>query len=537
MVWFYKLSVKVKIYFIALAAIVGFTIYFLANYGMSSSQGRLVGEIQTTSFPLLQIAERSKVRLERIQEMLASAVSADEMDMLKNADLQKSEMLADLEEANSLDPEGLADDLATAFSNYYQTAHGISKTMLDGSADFSSLGAKTEEMTSKLEKTSELLEEFRQANNTTFNNMVTEAKALSDKMLITGLTIGVVMFFFILLISVIVSRTICSSIQEVVTSLKDIAQDNGDLTVQLKTNAEDEIGELVHWFNEFVAKLRGVIGKVVNAAGPLNELSGQLNDLMNHVNTSIESQRLSAENSKNAVDRMQDSMNSIVSDASAAVDCAQDANSEADQGQNIVGQTVDAIKTLSGGVSEAAEVIRKLEADTDQVRSVLSVIKGIADQTNLLALNAAIEAARAGEQGRGFAVVADEVRSLASKTQESTEEINVTINTLISASQEAVTVMEKGTEQAQTSVSNSELAGASLVKISDAVSSIHEMNNRISEAVSSQQQVSSEIVSSVGDILSQTQETSNKSASLGSLANELNDVASEMAQITRQFKI
>ncbi len=537
MTWFYKLSVKIKIYCIAAAAILGFIVYFVSNYTMSSSQGQLVGQIQTKTFPLLQIAERSKVRLERIQEMLASAVSADEMDILNNADTQRSEMLDDLKKASELDPEGLASQVSSSFSDYYGIAHSISKSMLDGSADFSSLGSKTEKMTAALGNTSELLEQFREENNNTFNNTVIEAKALSDKMLINGITIGAIMFFFIFVISVIVSRTICRSIEEVVRSLKDIAQDNGDLTVRLETRAEDEIGELVYWFNEFVAKLRGVIGKVVNAAGPLDDLSGQLNNLMDHVNSNIESQRLSAETSKDAVDRMQESMDSIVSDASAAVDCAQDANSEADQGQSIVGQTVDAIKTLSGGVSEAAEVIRKLESDTDQVRSVLSVIKGIADQTNLLALNAAIEAARAGEQGRGFAVVADEVRSLASKTQESTEEINVTINTLISASQEAVTVMEKGTEQAQTSVSNSEQAGESLVKISEVVSSIHEMNNRISDAVSSQQRVSSEIVTSVGDILTQTQETANKSASLGSLANELNEVASEMAQITQQFKI
>jgi len=126
---------------------------------------------------------------------------------------------------------------------------------------------------------------------------------------------------------------------------------------------------------------------------------------------------------------------------------------------------------------------------------------------------------------------------LASKTQESTEEINVTINNLISASKEAVTVMDKGTEQAQVSVSNSEQAGQSLEKISDAVSSINEMNHRISNAVSDQQELSSGIVSSVGNILAQTEATADKSSSLGNLASELNEVSIEMTNITQQFKI
>jgi len=537
MQWFYKLSVKTKIYFIAFSAIAGFIIYFLSNFMMASSQGELVGKIQDKSFPLLQIAERSKVRLERIQEMMASSVSAGESEMLDSANEQRNEMLADLKEAQQLDPEGVANQISSAFSDYYQVAYSISASMIDGTADFSQLASKSDGMTSKLNKTSKLLDQFRDVNSTAFENMVAEAKALSDNMVITGLTIGGVMFIAIIVISVAISNSICNSINEVVRSLKNIAQEDGDLTVQLRTRSEDEIGDLVHWFNQFVAKLRGVIGKVVNAAGPLNELSSQLNDLMEHVNKNIESQRNSAESSKSAVDRMQESMVSIVNDTSAGVECAQDASDEADQGQKVVGQTVDAIRTLATGVSDAAEVIRKLEADTDQVRNVLEVIKGIADQTNLLALNAAIEAARAGEQGRGFAVVADEVRSLASKTQESTEEINITINNLISASKEAVTVMDKGTEQAQVSVSNSELAGQSLEKISGAVSSINEMNHRISNAVSDQQQLSSGIVSSVGNILAQTEETADKSSSLGSLASELNSVSIEMTNITQQFKI
>jgi methyl-accepting chemotaxis protein len=413
----------------------------------------------------------------------------------------------------------------------------MSKSMLDGSADFSQMANLTQKMTAQLNETSELLQNFSQANRQQFDALIYRAEEVGQDMFIQGIVIGLITFGVIAFFSVWISRSISNSIKEVVRSLRDIAQENGDLTVSLTTESQDEVGELVHWFNEFVAKLRGVIGKVVNSAGPLHELSGQLNHLMNQVNDNLEHQRRSAQSSKDSVDRMQSSMESIVQDAASAVESADEANKESQQGQTVVNNTMASIRSLSDGVSDAAAVIRKLEADTDQVRSVLEVIKGIADQTNLLALNAAIEAARAGEQGRGFAVVADEVRALASKTQESTEVISGTIGNLISASQNAVAVMDTGTSQAASGVENSEKAGEALVNISEVISSIQSMNQRISEAVNVQQQVSEDIVNSVADILQQSNETADEAASLGRLASVLNQVSVEMNNITSQFKI
>jgi methyl-accepting chemotaxis protein len=537
MKWYYRLNIKLKIYLIALVAFIGFSGYFINNLMMSSKQNETIGLIEGTSFPLLQYGERSIVRFERIQETLASAVSAGEMEMLENAQSQKKALLDDLENAKKLDPDGMAPEIIAAFNRYYATAYGMSKSMLDGSADFSQMANLTQKMTAQLNETSELLQNFSQANRQQFDALIYRAEEVGQDMFIQGIVIGLITFGVIAFFSVWISRSISNSIKEVVRSLRDIAQENGDLTVSLTTESQDEVGELVHWFNEFVAKLRGVIGKVVNSAGPLHELSGQLNHLMNQVNDNLEHQRRSAQSSKDSVDRMQSSMESIVQDAASAVESADEANKESQQGQTVVNNTMASIRSLSDGVSDAAAVIRKLEADTDQVRSVLEVIKGIADQTNLLALNAAIEAARAGEQGRGFAVVADEVRALASKTQESTEVISGTIGNLISASQNAVAVMDTGTSQAASGVENSEKAGEALVNISEVISSIQSMNQRISEAVNVQQQVSEDIVNSVADILQQSNETADEAATLGQLASELNQVSVEMNNITSQFKI
>ena len=535
--WFRSLNIQIKIYLIAVAAIVGFVVYLGLNYTMASNQRLLINEIKTTSFPLLQTAERALVGLSRIQETMGNAVSAGENDMLNNTQQQKATLVEDLKKVSTLDPDGLATLSIEQINAYYAIAYEISRSLIDGTADFSTLSGRTEAMTSNLEAAKALLNEFRDTNQTRFDEIVLHAESLSEKMAIYGVVIGLVTFFFILLISYLIGRSISSSVNDVVLSLKDIAQENGDLTVRIETSAQDEIGQLVHWFNEFVAKLRVVIGKVVSAAGPLSELSSQLNQLMDQVNANLDQQKHSAEVSKNAVDRMQASINAIVIDTNQAVENANTANDESAQGQRVVGTTVEVIKLLSEAVGNASQVIRKLEADTDQVRSVIDVIKGIADQTNLLALNAAIEAARAGEQGRGFAVVADEVRSLASKTQDSTEEINNTIGNLISASQDAVSVMEQGTVQAESGVTNSEKAGESLAKISDVINAINEINHRIAQAVNEQNSVSDEIVHSVGSILEQAQQTASEATKLGRLASELNAVSSDMASITKQFKI
>ena len=347
---------------------------------------------------------------------------------------------------------------------------------------------------------------------------------------------GVITAILLLAVAIPIVQNLRSSILNVVKSLRDIAQEDGDLTVRLKTANRDEIGDLVYWFNQFVEKLQTVVGDIGKASHPLAALANNLNDVSENARNTISAQQMSASDAKAAVDNMTQSVNAVAQSAGEAAQAASDASSAAKDGQRVVDKTVSNIQSLATRVDETSEVIKKLEQDSNQVGVVLDVIKGIAEQTNLLALNAAIEAARAGEQGRGFAVVADEVRTLASRTQQSTEEIQATIEQLQNAAQSAVQVMSTGTEQAAISVDEANKAGNSLSEITETIGRITQMNDQIAQSTNDQKAVSESISHSVDKINSRTENTASSSEKLVEVSAELESLSEYFSKIMSQFK-
>ncbi|RMH48568.1 MAG: methyl-accepting chemotaxis protein, partial [Gammaproteobacteria bacterium] len=261
------------------------------------------------------------------------------------------------------------------------------------------------------------------------------------------------------------------------------------------------------------------------------------NEVTNETRNQVEEQQRGAQDVQNAVNEMSERVVSVASSAAKAAKSAQQADNEAKAGLGIVQENITQIRTLADDVRQAAEVIQQLDADSVSVGMVLDVIKSIAEQTNLLALNAAIEAARAGEQGRGFAVVADEVRTLASRTQESTTEIQNIIERLQAAARTAVDVMNKGTQQAEISVENSVNAGRSLESITQTVTTISQMNIEIADATEEQQAVAHRIVDFVKAINEHSQKTSSSAGRMAEVSNELARLASKLESVARQFSI
>lgn len=533
-----RLSIAQKLFLIPIIGTVNFLLYVGITTNTAFNNVNVLEKARDIEFPALLASRNALVSMQNVKESLSSAVTTGDEESLERAN-----SLAQSTRENLTAIIKLNDDLALSvspilqsFDQYYDIAFGVSKSMVDNTADFSKIGQLSTEMNNTFERTTANLTEFSQSRLSAFETAIQESNEAASSLIWVGLAMGLVTTLVLFATAFPIVSNLRKSIVDVVASLKDIAQEDGDLTVRIKTNNKDEIGDLVHWFNQFIEKLQGVVRDIGNSSKPLANLAQNLNQVSGNARQTIAAQQMSAADAKAAVDNMTQSVGAVAQSASEAASAASEASTAADDGQRVVNQTVNSIQSLAARVDETAVVIRKLEEDSNQVGVVLDVIKGIAEQTNLLALNAAIEAARAGEQGRGFAVVADEVRTLASRTQQSTEEIQATIEQLQNAARSAVTVMAKGTEQATVSVDEANKAGASLIAITETITRITQMNDQIANSTGEQQAVADTISANVDDINSRTEDTASSSEQLAHVSSELEQLSKDFNKIMQQFK-
>lgn len=533
------LSIRKKILLIPTFGAIGFISYLLISMHYLNGSVSLLTDARIQHFPLLQLTDSNIAKVEKIQETLTYAVTSGESDVLSTAQELAMEFRKDINESKNIGPS-LSNELgkiSDLFNNYFEQSYNISKGMVDETIDFTTLGSRSKEMAETLKILQESLTRFHDARLQMFQDAFTGANETSEKVISVGQALGLATITLLFLVAIPISGMIKSSIDRVIDRLKDIAEDNGDLTVRIQTRGKDEVGELAKWFNTFMDKLQPVIQQIVETAPPLAALANDVHAFSADITHTITDQNRSVTESKNNIELMSHSVASIAQNAAEAASSAKVADSEASKGQSIVASTVNSIQDLSQNINGASEAITKLEHDTTSVNVVLEVIRGIAEQTNLLALNAAIEAARAGEQGRGFAVVADEVRSLASRTQESTEEINTILDQLQTASQAAVHTMKDSTLAVEKSVSEAHQAGQSLQTITDTVNTINSMSGQIAQATDEQQNISSVMVQEAERIQEQTASTANSAEKLSGVSTNLSSLASSLEQITRQFKV
>ena len=347
-----------------------------------------------------------------------------------------------------------------------------------------------------------------------------------------GMIIATVIAIVIAFLTV---QRITKPLSEINKVLDNVAQ--GDMTMRLDDSNKDEFGELAKSLNRVTDNLRNLIQGIISRSTQLAAASEETSAVTVESSQAIESQRAQVEQAATATTEMSSTSQSVTQSAEDALHEIKQADNEAERVKTISSNNKLTIEQLAREVAGASQVINKLHQDSASIGGILDVIRGIAEQTNLLALNAAIEAARAGEQGRGFAVVADEVRSLASKTQESTQEIQAMIESLQSGAEEAVSVMAKGQQQADSCVEQSEQAASALEQITQAVSQAHDASEQIATAAGEQHQVSQEISESLESIVAIAEQTAEGANQTSASASEVAKLAEELRLSVEEFKV
>jgi methyl-accepting chemotaxis protein len=340
-----------------------------------------------------------------------------------------------------------------------------------------------------------------------------------------------------ILVALFFPGMVTGPLNRVISTIDDLASGDGDLTLRLDVASTDELGTLSSKLNLFLSKLHDLISKLASTSQEVHSSARQLLDLNDQTQKLVTTQHTSTDMVATAMNEMSATVRDVAQSAANAAQAARQADADANSGRDLVKSSTESITNLAKDVEQAADVIHTLEKEVESVGSVLDVIRGIAEQTNLLALNAAIEAARAGEQGRGFAVVADEVRTLASRTKESTQEIQKMIESLQQGANNAVAVMNSGQENTKISVERAQSAGASLEEITSAVTSISDMNIQIASAAEEQSAVTEDINKNVTEISTIADNTSKISTQATEASVKLSEYADELDHIVKNFTI
>ncbi|MBS0370496.1 MAG: methyl-accepting chemotaxis protein [Proteobacteria bacterium] len=504
---------------------------------VSNSNSSRLDQIRDTSFPSLGLANANITLTEKVAENLNSAAATGEKEMIDAADGIAEKIRKNLINFGrvSASQKLPADAALKQFDSYYSKARGLSMGMVDKQVDMSAAGPKIAEMRQEFDLLNSQLASLRDATHRQFVNMVEESAQASRQMLSIG-GIGALAVLASGLLAWIAASAITRSVDSVVNSMRAIACGEGDLTRRIEPETNDEIGELVNRFNDFVSSLQRDMSSLMKALHDLENTIGVLGIVVSKTENSVAEERGVIIDVTRDVGAIREGIDHVASNADQASVAAAGADEAAKTSYINIQTTIDAIKGLAASVQDAFVELGNLRNDAGQIGKVVCSIKTIAEQTNLLALNAAIEAARAGEQGRGFAVVADEVRKLAGETQIATVEVSGIVSQVERTMETLTKIIEASQSKAVAGVAQIADSGNALEGITDRVGTIRRMNHEIAETSVIQRNEVESIAVRIADLEKVSDSTLSQSQALSEASLHIRNLAGRLQSIAGRFR-
>jgi methyl-accepting chemotaxis protein len=534
---FSDLSITKKIHAITSISVVVFLVSAIINYSAMVDNKHALDELQTTSYKVVQLATSNKYLLEKLDDLYTQAVTFGDGELVDKADITKAEIYDNLKELNRLDKSYQSGSEISHLNQYAEISSKIARGMIDGTADFSKIQQDAKDKTAKYDV---LLKGFKSIQNKAdarFIELVKSTLERSDEALFLMLSISIFMLIGLIVLAIFIAKKIGFSAQNAADGLESLASGGGNLSSRLTVCSKDEIGQVAIHFNAFIGLLKSSVLDIMAVVEPLMENSTRLVQGMEKAERATTQQSTDAEIVRQSMEEMKQSVGDISGSAANAADAAQVAEKEVEQSLQQINVSVKMSQALSEEIKNASSTIDQLASDTQNVTQILNVITSIAEQTNLLALNAAIEAARAGEQGRGFAVVADEVRELASRTAKSTNEIRELLTVLTGAANESVGAMNSARDMARDNANSAQETGVSIEKISEQILAINGMNAQIAAATEEQTSVAAMVVDNVSNMHDSFEDTQESLKSIREVAKNLHYLSDNLLDATSKFEV
>ncbi|MGN5078604.1 methyl-accepting chemotaxis protein [Aeromonas veronii] len=426
-------------------------------------------------------------------------------------------------------------ELKTAAAKYF-SAHGDLETAIRQGDIAKMQSLIKNESRAALEQAGQDGLELRKENDRVANLLTKQSEASYERAKLLSTTVGALTLLFVVIVAWLLIRQIRNPVMTLLEQTRQVAAGNLTSQLDMKQFSHDELGKLAQGFNEMQSNLRMLVSEVSGSVVQLGAAAEEISAVAQQSANNMGAQQHELNQLATAMNEMQATVQEVARNTNDAASAATSASDTAAQGSETVNDSIGRIEKVATAIEETALVIRQLGDDSRNIGMVLEVIQGIAEQTNLLALNAAIEAARAGEQGRGFAVVADEVRTLAKRTQDSTSQINHIISELQQRANEAGVTMQQSQDMMSETVHTAREAGASIAEISSSVNSISHMNIQIATATEEQGAVSEELNRNVVNISNASEEVATGAKQMAQACNDLNLLATQLQEVVRKFR-